>query len=125
MTTGKKAKSFINQVIARMKGDTPRAVAEKNYRTADAAIASQIASLKADLVKKENSVEDAQEKLSAAKYPTDPITDTEMYISRIVSAQESLTTAEKALQATQKSLEYFEKMKQENDSDEETPEKED
>jgi Ni,Fe-hydrogenase I large subunit len=117
MTTGKKVNSFISQVIARMKGDTPKATAEKNYRTADAALSSQIASLKADAVKKENAVEDAEEKLTAAKYPTDAITDTEAYIGNIVRAQEALTTAEKALEATNKSMEYFTKMKAENDGE--------
>ena len=117
MTTQKKVKSFVTEVIARMKGDTPKVVAEKNYRTADAAITAQIATLKADAVKKENAVEDAVEKLNAAKYPVDPITNTESYVQGIVNAQEAVNAAEKALKNTEETIKYFEDMKAENDAD--------
>lgn len=105
----------MREVIARMKGDTPKAVAEKNYRTADAALTCQIAVLKGEQVKNENAVEDAEEALKVAQYPTEAISDTERYILGIQEAQEKVDAAKKKLGNTNHSIEYFTKMKNEND----------
>jgi hypothetical protein len=110
MNTSTKINSFVSEVIARLKGDSPKAVAEKNFRMADSAINSQIATLKAKTVKDENMLEDAKEALKNAKYPTDPIRDTEEYIRNIVTAQEAVDKAQKEADATIKSIKYFEEM---------------
>lgn len=110
MNTGTKINSFVSEVMARLKGDTPKATAIKNFRTADAALSSQIASLNAKTVKDENALEDAKEKLKNAQYPTEPITDTEAYINNIIAAQEAVDVAQKTLDATTKSIAYFESM---------------
>ena len=115
MTTTRKVTNFMREVMARMKGDTPKAVAEKNYRTADAALTCQIAVLKGKQVKDENAVEDAKEALKNAQYPTDPISDTEQYIENIQKKQVNVDSAQKTLNDTNHSIAYFSKMKEEND----------
>lgn len=103
-------KSFVKEVVARLKGDTTTVVAEKNYRKATAAIGGQIAALKAKLVEEEGRVEDAKEALDAAKYPTDLITDVSSYVKNIKAKQDAYDAAKESHQAVVETLEYYSKL---------------
>jgi predicted nucleic acid-binding Zn-ribbon protein len=108
-----KTSLFIREVTALLKGDDAAATAAKNARKAVSAFDSQIAALRASLVDLENAKEDAEEALKVAKYPTALISNSQYYIRNIVTAQESLDAAVSALEDTQNSLSYFEKLKAE------------
>lgn len=102
-----KAKSFINEVLARIQGDEDKVVAERNYRKADAAVRGQISSLENKKVDAEISLEEAKDKLHAVKYPTTPIGDISEYIRGIAKAQEKVDEAEEKLTEVNESLDYF------------------
>jgi len=112
--TSKKVNSFVKEVVARLKGDDNEVVAQKVARKAMSALEGQVAALKAQLVDDEQRVEDAQERLDNAIYPTEVFTDNRMYCQRIVAAQESLDSANEVLTATQESIEFFTKLLKDN-----------
>lgn len=102
-----KTKSFVKEVLARMKGDSVTATAEKNYRKATAAINGQIASLQSKLIQEESRVEEAQEALDNAKYPSEAITSDENYVKGIKDKQEAFNTAKENLDNVTESLKYY------------------
>lgn len=104
----KTTKSFVREVLARIKGDNVTVIAEKNYRKAEAAINGQIAALKAKLVEEEGHVDDAQEALDNAKYPTEPIASADSYVKNIKEKQEKFDSAKEALENVNSSLKYYE-----------------
>jgi hypothetical protein len=106
----KKGSIFAKEVLARLKGDDAKAIAEKNARKAMSAVEGQLAALKAKEVDLENTLEDAQENLANAKYPTDMITDNQNYIRNIKKAQEMLDNAEQDLKDVKDSINYFDNL---------------
>lgn len=107
MSTKVTVKSFIDEVLARLQGDSDGAVAARNARKADSAVRGQLAALEAQRVDDEIALEEAVERLGNAKYPTTPIENAQDYIQSIVDAQEDVDSAQEALDATIESLEYF------------------
>lgn len=105
--TGKKVNSFMKQVVARLKGDDNEVVAQKVARKAMSAMEGQIAALKAQVVDDEQRVEDAQEALDNAIYPTAVFSDNRAYCQRIADAQARLESAQETLKATQDSIDFF------------------
>lgn len=105
--TAKKGELFLKQVIARLKGDNNEVLAAKISRKGLSAFDGQIAALKARVVDQETSVEDAAEALENAIYPTEMFSDNQYYIRNIVDKQNRLDEAITALEATNKSLAYF------------------
>lgn len=103
----KKGTHFVAEVVARLKGDDAKAVAEKNARKAMSAVEGQLAALKAKEVDLENTVEDAQENLGNAKFPTVMIDNNQAYIKNIQKAQETLDQAEQELADVKSSITYF------------------
>lgn len=103
----KKGTHFVAEVVARLKGDDAKAVAEKNARKAMSAVEGQLAALKAKEVDLENTVEDAQENLGNAKFPTVMIDNNQAYIRNIQKAQETFDQAEQELADVKRSIEYF------------------
>ena len=108
-----KVKSFIKEVTARLKGDENGVIAAKNERKSASALNSQIASLKSKLVDDETRVEEAEEALDNAKYPTAVIVDNKVYVQIIVRAQEALDKAVEELNATEDSIAYWENIVEE------------
>ena len=100
-------KSFVNQVLARLKGDDDKVIAERNHRKAVSAVKGQISSLESKELDCEIAVEEAKENLNEAKYPTTLIKDASDYIARIARKQEALDEAEEKLQSVKDSLSYF------------------
>ena len=105
-----KVTNFIKEVTARLKGDEAGVVAAKVERKALSAINGQLAALKAKLVDDETAVEDAEEALNNAIFPTYVFTDNAMYVRNIQSRQEYLDTAKATLDSTKETIAYFENL---------------
>lgn len=108
--------SFVKEVLARLSGNEGQVVAEKNYRKAKSAINSQLAALRAKEVDEESAVENAEEQLHNAKYPTDLIDDNKYYVQNIVAAETKLKSAQNSLEETRTSIEYFDALLKEFDT---------
>lgn len=107
-TTMKKGELFVKQVLAKIKGDDSEVLAAKISRKAISAVEGQLAALKAQEVDAENTVEEGQELLNNAMYPTTMITDNQSYIKNIKNAQDALVEAEAKLEDIKTSISYFE-----------------
>lgn len=105
-----KVTNFFKEVTARLKGDENGVIAAKVERKALSAINGQLAALKAKLVDDETSVEDAQEALDNAIFPTAVFTDNGSYVRNIQSRQESLDAAVATLDSTKETIAYLENL---------------
>lgn len=103
----KKVESFVKEVLARISGDTDKAVAQKNYRLANAAVKGQLSNLDGKQVQAEVDLDTAKENLNAAIYPTEMITDAAEYNRNIVKKQERVDEAQEKLDSITESIEYF------------------
>jgi len=115
----KTMKSYVKQVLAQLTGDQNTVVAEKNYRKASSAVKGQIASLEAKLVDDEQSLENAQEALNKAKYPTFEVSDQKGYVQNVVRATEAVEANQATLDSTKKSIEFFKSLLTEFDEEKE------
>ena len=105
-----KLNSFAKQFIALVNGDETEAKAAKVWRQAESAFKVQIAALGGDLIRKEDAVTQAEEKLAKALVNNgNEITDRDAYISNLISAQESLRQSQKQLTAHKDTIEFLEK----------------
>ena len=101
-----KVKSYVKEVLARITGDEKAVIAEKNYRKASAAAKGQIASLEAKLVGAEDQLDNANEALVVAKYPTTSIGEGKNYIQGIIDAQASVDNAQKNVDDIKASIKF-------------------
>ena len=105
-----KLNSFAKQFIALVKGDETEAKAAKVWRQAESAFKVQIAALGGDLIRKEDAVTQAEEKLAKALVNDgNEITDRDTYIANLISAQEALRQSQKNLTAHKDTIEFLEK----------------
>ena len=104
----KKVSSFAKQVLAHLKGDGNEVLAQKIARKALNAYQSQVAALKSAEIDAELNLEDAVEKLDAAKFPTAMITDGQMYCQNVINAQGRVADATDELADVRDSIETFE-----------------
>ena len=101
--------SFVKQFIALVKGDEAEIKALKIWRQAESAFKVQIAALGGDLIRKEDSVSQAEEKLAKALVNGgNEINDRDQYIANLISAKESLKQAEKQLTAHKETIAFLE-----------------
>ena len=105
-----KVSNFIKEVTARLKGDEAGVIAAKVERKAISAINGQLASLKAKLVDDETAVEDAEEALNNAIYPTNVFIDNSHYVKTILARQEMLDSAVTSLESTKETIAYLENL---------------
>ena len=104
-----KLNSFAKQFVAIIKGDDAEAKAAKVWRQAESAFKVQIAALGGDLIRKEDTVTQAEEKLAKALVNNGcEIIDRDTYIANLISAQEALKQAEKQLQAHKDTIKFLE-----------------
>ena len=104
-----KLNSFAKQFVAIIKGDDAEAKAAKVWRQAESAFKVQIAALGGDLIRKEDAVTQAEEKLAKALVNNgSEITDRDAYIANLISAKESLKQAEKQLAAHKETIAFLE-----------------
>src|SRR5574344_1891504 len=104
-----KLNSFAKQFVAIIKGDDAEAKATKVWRQAESAFKVQIAALGGDLIRKEDSVSQAEEKLAKALVNGgNEITDRDAYIANLISAQESLRQSQKNLTAHKETINHRE-----------------
>ena len=105
-----KLNSFVKQFSAILKGDDNEAKAQKVWRQAESAFKVQIAALGGDLIRKEDAVTQAEEKLAKALVNNGcEIIDRDAYISNLISAQEALRQSQKQLTAHKDTIEFLEK----------------
>ena len=105
-----KVSNFIKEVTARLKGDEAGVIAAKVERKAISAINGQLASLKAKLVDDETAVEDAEEALNNAIFPTNVFIDNSHYVKTILARQEMLDSAVTSLESTKETIAYLENL---------------
>ena len=104
-----KLNSFAKQFVAIIKGDDAEAKASKVWRQAESAFKVQIAALGGDLIRKEDAVVQAEEKLAKALVNGgNGINDRDQYIANLISAKESLKFAEKQLAAHKETIAFLE-----------------
>lgn len=103
-----KVKSFIKQTVAIIKGDDAAALAEKNYRLANAAFEAETAKLKGDTVDLEQSLQDARETLTSKRLNEGVlIKDRSAYLYALLNAQNGVTIAEEKLTMHQAKVDFF------------------
>lgn len=103
-----KAKSFVKQFIAVVKGDDAEAQAQKVLRQADSALKSQIASLQGDTITFEDAVTAAEEaEVLATVNNGKAITDRNYYVSGLLNAKNKVTSAQEALKAHQEKVAFL------------------
>lgn len=99
--------NYMKEILARLKSDDAAVIAAKNERKSNSALKGQIAALEAKKVDDESAVEDAEEALKVAKFPTSVITDNSSYIRNIKQAEENLASKKETLTSTTESIAYF------------------
>lgn len=103
-----KLNSFAKQFVAIIKGDNAEATAAKVWRQSESAFKAQIAVLNGDLIRKEDKVTDAEERLAKALVNNGvEITDRDTYISNLLRAKESLVSAQKELDAHKATIDFL------------------
>lgn len=100
----KAMKSYVKETLARLSGDNNAVVAQKNYRKATSILNGQIAALKAKQVDAEGVVEDAEENLKGAKFPSSLITNSGSYMSGLNASKERFAEAKQALEDVKTSI---------------------
>ena len=104
-----KVKSFINSFVALVSGETDTIVAEKVWRQAESALASQIPALKGDLVALEDKVEEAKENLAKARLNFGKLIENrEAYVSGLLIAKNAVTIAEENLAEHKNKIAFLE-----------------
>ena len=104
-----KVKSFINSFVALVSGETDTVVAEKVWRQAESALASQIPALKGDLVTLEDKVEEAKDKLAKARLNHgNLISKRESYVEGLLIAKNAVTIAEENLADHKEKIAFLE-----------------
>ena len=104
-----KLNSFVKQFSAILKGDDNEAKAAKVWRQCESAFKVQIAALGGDLIRKEDSVSQAEETLAKRLVNNgNEISDRDQYIANLISAKESLKQAEKQLAAHKETIAFLE-----------------
>ena len=104
-----KVKSFINSFVALVSGETDTVVAEKVWRQAESALASQIPALKGDLVALEDKVQEAKEILAKARLNFGKLVEKrESYVEGLLIAKNAVTIAEENLADHKEKIAFLE-----------------
>lgn len=111
MTVGQKVNVFIQKTKARIKGDTAKLVALKNFERADAIFKMQIAQLELEKMRAESNRDKALEMLEEAIHPTELINDDQQYVDKIQRVEKEVVLAEKGVKNIIHSIEYFTKLR--------------
>jgi hypothetical protein len=94
MSTTVKAKTFVKQFVALVKGDEAEATAAKVQRKAEAAIEARLAALKGHLVDAEQKVSDSEEALTAARMNNGKqIDNREYYVDNLINTTQQIEKA--------------------------------
>lgn len=105
-----KGKLFLKEVVARLKGDDAEAKGAKIARKAVGAVEAQIAALKYKKVDLDSKVEENEEALHSAKFPTDFPSTGQSYVDAILAAQQRLDSAKEAVEANEAASKFFEEL---------------
>ncbi len=99
--------NFLEKVTQKIKGDDAAVKAAKILRKAESAIKGQVATLNAKLVDDENNLETAQEALDNCIFTGADISSNQIYCNNIASAELNVRQYQENLDATKKSITYF------------------
>lgn len=101
--------SFMKQIVATIQGDDAKVIAEKIFRSADAAFKTQVASLKGDTITLEDNLLTAQENLASARINHGAkIENRNDYINKLVIAQNTVLLAETELKDHEDKIAFLE-----------------
>ena len=104
-----KVKSFINSFVTLVSGESDTVLAEKVWRQAESALASQIPALKGDLVTLEDKVEEAKEVLAKARLNNGTLINRrESYVEGLLIAKNAVTIAEENLADHKEKIAFLE-----------------
>ena len=106
----KKAGLFLDEILKRLKGDDDGALASKISRKSISALESQIAGLQSKIVDAELEVENAEESLQDAIFPTKLFSSNKDYCQGIINAQDKLDEKKAELECLNKDLLYFKEL---------------
>lgn len=108
-----KVTAFFKEVKGRITGDKALVVAGRNERIALSEIDVQLAGLKHQRIKQERAVEEAEESLASAKYPTEIIENSGSYYQKIASAYQIVQNLKQELKDTEDSIKFATELKAE------------
>jgi hypothetical protein len=103
---------FVEEIIAKLQGDDAKVKAIKIEKNAKAAFKSQLAALESKLVDDQFAVEAALENYQSAVKPTE-LNDRNQYLRNISRAKADLDEAQSQLEATEESIEMWNKLQSE------------
>jgi hypothetical protein len=101
MSTTEKVSLFVQETIARIKGDDNEVIALYNERRCKSTLDAQIGVEEAEIVRLEDSVTTAEEALKDAIYPKYKLEDTSSYIANIRAARKKVEKAKSDLKERQ------------------------
>jgi len=106
----KKINVFETSFIKTAKDENIEELAEKTWRNAESALKSNISNLEGDSIDFEDSVENAEADLNAARVNNgEAILDRPLFIANLVSSKNYLTNAQDALKNHLATLEFLKK----------------
>lgn len=108
MIVNKKLGNYASTLLALLTGDETEKLALHNERRASQAINKQLSSLNDRKITLQEEIENAEETVKLAEYPTTKIEENSSYCSKMVKADEILKQAKQNLEDCEASIKYFE-----------------
>jgi hypothetical protein len=109
-TTVKTVSSFMRQWTAFVKGDDDKALGEKNYRKAKAALQAQIHATQGQIVSLEIKLEEANARVENSIINFGKlIEDDYAYVQQLIDAEDAAKKAEKVLKEKQAYIDFLER----------------
>lgn len=110
MSVAQTVSSYAKEILARLKGDTDAAIAEKNARRAKNAFNGVVSSINSEIAKAEDVLEQATEDFGNALYPTTLINDSDRFYAGVVHAEGKRKAAEKNLNRLKENLAFVQNL---------------
>lgn len=101
-------KSYKDQFIALIEGDDAKVQSEKQFRQAEAALRSHVASYEGDTIDKEEAIRTAKDNLEKARLNNGVVIENRSrYITTLLKSKQDVVTAEKALKVHQAKIKFL------------------
>ena len=112
-----KFSNFYKQTIALLTGDKDEQIALKNERRSKAQLKNQLSLLDLEISKQEDLVEQAEDRLTKAKFPSHLIEDGEAYLRGITQAYDNLESVRARLEDLEKTQKFWDDLQKEFDQE--------
>lgn len=109
--------NFYKQTMALLTGDKDQQIALKNERRSKAQLKNQLSLLDLEISKQEDVVEQAEDRLTKAKFPSVLIEDGEAYLRSITSAYENLQSVKARLEELEETQKFWSGLQAEFDQE--------